>query len=374
MGGGNGTRGRARAGGDEATRGEATPLLIGRTTFTTSNEHRTDVDKKAKIWALTLLAVLVVIFDFGTYLSAAPQIQIFEQIACDRYYRHAGIQAPLQNGTTRPHHPIADTGNIRGPGALDNSTWKDCTIDPVQNEVALVTQLLNTFDQIPSILLAVPFGILADRIGRRPVLLLSIAGGLLEDIFTKLICWFPTVLPLRLVWLTPVLRVLGGGDGVAGSMLFTMVADLFPEDERAEAFYILTAAVLLSDITASPLSAALMQKSPWLPWLIASGLFIVGVIVTVFLLPETLPPTNRGSRDEELAEGSVKGSVAQRLIAFAKTVSKLTSFMFQTSSVSLLLLSFFVASLARQSTAFQLQYVHKRFGWSYARVRVHVIR
>lgn len=38
--------------------------------------------------------------------------------------------------------------------------------------------------------------------------------------------------PLRLVWLTGVLRAPGGGDQLATSLLWTIVADVFDEEER----------------------------------------------------------------------------------------------------------------------------------------------
>lgn len=40
------------------------------------------------------------------------------------------------------------------------------------------------------------------------------------------------VLPLRLVWLTGLFRIIGGGDQVVVSIALVMVADIFSEEER----------------------------------------------------------------------------------------------------------------------------------------------
>lgn len=43
---------------------------------------------------------------------------------------------------------------------------------------------------------------------------------------------FPNVLPLRLIWLAPLLEMIGGGASIGTSDLFTAVADVVPEENR----------------------------------------------------------------------------------------------------------------------------------------------
>ena len=42
------------------------------------------------------------------------------------------------------------------------------------------------------------------------------------------------VLPLRLIWLAPIFKIVGGGDQVVTSAAFVIVADIFTEEERYE--------------------------------------------------------------------------------------------------------------------------------------------
>lgn len=90
-----------------------------------------------------------------------------------------------------------------------------------------------------------------DHWGRKPVMYIGIIGMLLSELWTRLICWlarsiygdsladihlglWSNVLPLRLIWLAPIFKIIGGGDQVVTSAAFVIVADAFTEEERYE--------------------------------------------------------------------------------------------------------------------------------------------
>ncbi|KKY30107.1 putative mfs multidrug [Diaporthe ampelina] len=129
--------------------------------------------------------IMVILMDLAGFFLEAPQTKILEGIICSRHYTAA---------TTTTCEP-------------------DCTVRPVQSELATVTQMLNTFSRLPGVIVAIPLGILGDRYGRRPVLL--------------------------------------------------------------------TACGLLSELVATPLSALLMSRDPWILYFMHSGLT---------LLSGTVPP------------------------------------------------------------------------------------
>ena len=83
-----------------------------------------------------------------------------------------------------------------------------------------------------AIFLTVPYGALSDRTSRRLVVILACIGLVIADGLTKVIVAFPDVFTLRLIWATPIFLVIGGGGGVAGSLVYAILADVFPPAER----------------------------------------------------------------------------------------------------------------------------------------------
>jgi MFS family permease len=82
------------------------------------------------------------------------------------------------------------------------------------------------------ILLAVPYGLLADRIGRKPTILLSIPGFILNVLITGVTLYFSNIFPLRAVWLSALAWLFGGGLVVAAAVIWTMMADVTTEAQR----------------------------------------------------------------------------------------------------------------------------------------------
>lgn len=86
---------------------------------------------------LIILGTILFVLEAGNYISMAPQRAIFEQIVCDGYY------VAFNGGKKR----AADLSVLRGggPDAIDER----CKIEPVQSEVAFVSEWLDTFQMIP---------------------------------------------------------------------------------------------------------------------------------------------------------------------------------------------------------------------------------
>ncbi|RAL15484.1 MFS general substrate transporter [Aspergillus homomorphus CBS 101889] len=323
------------------TQDENAPLLG------TDQVPRTSASSSQKLAVMVTASMLILAMDFGFYLTAAPQTKIFEDIVCRNY------MAALGNP--------ADAVPTEGV----------CKSEPVQSELALVNGWKETSDVLPGILLSVPYGVLADRWGRKPVLLLGILGILLGEIWVRVVCLYPTVLPLRLVWLSGMWRLIGGGDIALSSIALVMVADRFPEDEIATALFRLTSAVIVSEVLATPVSAYLMARDPWLPYVLGLGVAIVGSLCA-FLMPETLTdarskivltttPTNE---EETPSYPARKDSVRQFIKGKMRELRDSTRFIMSSPGVAVCLFALFVTSISKQSTSLLLQYTSKRFHWS----------
>jgi MFS family permease len=133
---------------------ECTPLLPG--------EREALRPERTRI--LIAICTLLIVLDIAGYLAIAPQTKIFQDIICAKYYNETITSFQMDD--------------------------KRCKIEPVQSEIALLNGWKDTLDQLPGIVFAVPWGIAADKFGRKPVLLLGMFGYTLADFWVKIICRF----------------------------------------------------------------------------------------------------------------------------------------------------------------------------------------
>jgi MFS family permease len=171
----------------------------------TSTEPRPERRQIAPRYVLALVCISIITIDFGAALSFAPLIEIYELLICRDFLGH-------------------------NPG--ENNTI--CKSSPVQDELVFLNGWKSTFDQIPGIALGLLYGLVADRIGRKPVVLLALTGLLLQELFIRLFSWWNLLglVPLRAIWVTSLFQLIGGGSGVATSMAYSMIVDSFPPNER----------------------------------------------------------------------------------------------------------------------------------------------
>jgi DHA1 family tetracycline resistance protein-like MFS transporter len=127
-------------------------------------------------------------------------------------------------------------------------------------------------------------GLLSDRIGRRPVLLISL-GGLAVDFL------FMALAP-SLAWLF-LGRVINGMTAASFSTAGAYVADVTPPERRAKTFGWLGSAFSFGFLVGPALGGLLAQHSLRLPFFVAAGLTSINWAYGLFVLPESLSPERR---------------------------------------------------------------------------------
>ncbi|KIH89069.1 hypothetical protein SPBR_07098 [Sporothrix brasiliensis 5110] len=326
----------------------------------------TDNDENAVAGSVTAAhrrRVMIVVFaqvimiDFAAFFLDVPQTSILERIICDRYYNTDGAKSGADNGTI--------------------SVLPDCTAGPVQTELATITQMLNTFNRLPSLFVAIPLGMAADRYGRRPIIILVLVGALLQDAMAKVVLWRPDLFAPRLIWLSSLAGFVGGSDAVASSVVYLVVADVVSPQERAQVFFALTACQKIGEIAGTPLSSLLMYTfSPWTPYLLSTALTLLALAVLLLYLPETLQKTKTvqsvaaSDADEEAEEATNDASSARTKSVTRAIVPKFRPLL--KTNIVAVILAFFVSALGRQATSFLLQYIHQRFNWTYEKASILV--
>ena len=143
-------------------------------------------------------------------------------------------------------------------------------------------------------------GMLSDRYGRRPVMLLSIFGLFIDFL---VLAFAP-----NLVWLL-VGRVFNGVTAASFSTANAYVADITAPENRARYFGIMGSAFGFGFIIGPSLGGLLGEASLRLPFMVAAGLCLINGLYGLFVLPESLTPERR-SASVNWARANPLGSLA----------------------------------------------------------------
>jgi DHA1 family tetracycline resistance protein-like MFS transporter len=180
-------------------------------------------------------------------------------------------------------------------------------------------------------LLAPLLGALSDRYGRRPVILLALAG---MGINYLLLAFAPTLALFALG------RMIAGAFGATFTAAGAYLADITPPEKRAQSFGLIGAAFGFGFITGPALGGILGEFDLRLPFLAAACLSLLDFVFAYFALPESLARENRTPLDWRRANpvgalravgryGSVLGLMGIFVLAvFANRVAEMTWVLF----------------------------------------------
>jgi DHA1 family tetracycline resistance protein-like MFS transporter len=161
---------------------------------------------------------------------------------------------------------------------------------------ATVGILLATYSAMQFVFAPI-LGKLSDRVGRRPVLLVSLIGTSIGFLLMGFAPSMPVgfaVLGMAptLVWLF-VARVI---DGISGGNISTAqayIADVTPPEERSKGMGLIGAAFGLGFIFGPAIGGALSHISPEAPFFFAAAMAAANATALYFLLPESLSAEHR---------------------------------------------------------------------------------
>src|SRR6476469_3814777 len=140
-------------------------------------------------------------------------------------------------------------------------------------------------------------GRLSDRIGRKPVIIMSLCGTAIGSLLTGL---------AGSLWLLFLGRIIDGASGASVSVAQAAVTDVAPPEERARLLGLLGAAFGAGFALGPAIGGLAALVSHRLPFFIAAAIAGVNALVALKRLPETHPrgdhrrstPGNRDSMDD----------------------------------------------------------------------------
>jgi len=147
------------------------------------------------------------------------------------------------------------------------------------------------------------WGVVSDRLGRRTVILVSLAGSTVSYLLLG-VAWSIGMLFLA--------RILAGVAGANIPVAQAYVADVTPVSERARGMGLIGAAFGLGMVIGPALGAGLTLVGPRVPEFFAAGLCLANLGLAAVLLPESLPEGRRRPRQfkHPLSPGSLRAAAA----------------------------------------------------------------
>lgn len=144
------------------------------------------------------------------------------------------------------------------------------------------------------------WGRVSDRVGRRPMLILSLAGSVVFYAVYGLAVTFPVDKAATAIGLMLLSRI---GAGIAGASVGTaaaVIADCTPPERRARGMALIGIA-FGAGFTLGPLIAyfglALFRQQPWGVGALASLLSFVALLIAIFVFQETRRPGNLAAKE-----------------------------------------------------------------------------
>lgn len=157
-------------------------------------------------------------------------------------------------------------------------------------------------------------GRLSDRVGRKPVIVLSLVGTAVGSVVTGL---------AGSMWVLFLGRFLDGASGASIAVAQGAVADIAPPERRAQLLGMLGAAFGVGFVVGPALGGLAALGGPHVPFFVAGAIAAVNAVAALFRLPETRPvAAGSPAHGAPPAERHLRSPVLRRyaLVALMTTV------------------------------------------------------
>ena len=171
-------------------------------------------------------------------------------------------------------------------------------------------------------------GRLSDRVGRKPVLTISILGTAIGFVITG---------AAQAYWVLLLGRIIDGASGGNIATGMACIADVTTKENRSKSMGLIGAAFGIGFMIGPALGGVLGKISTSLPFYVAAGLAFINCALVAARLPETLTPEARERAKQRASVGEVFSQGRGGLIAtiLASQLASVTGFSIMTSLFAL---------------------------------------
>ncbi|KAF2741283.1 hypothetical protein EJ04DRAFT_1471 [Polyplosphaeria fusca] len=306
---------------------------------------------RASIWPLLLLLILT---NMAMSLYTLPLNRVIEKRLCDEHYAH--------------HDPSAINAGETIPEKL-------CKIDEIQKQLAWLQGIMETTFVVCDFIVTIPFSFIAERFGIKAVLWCNLVPRIFMSAWALAVGHLTHVLPTSAILAGPFLATLGG-DCVFNSTIFSLTSSLAKEYvERASYFSYVSSTTYVVAFIGPSVAAFTMVHDLWLPFWINIVLLLLA-IPTINRLPISEKPNQAPANSDEV--DSLLAAQSPRIYSNAferpstpmqsiiSAVRRLVRLVISRRNFQVLLGSFFLTALASSDTKLLVQYISKRYEWTFA--------
>ncbi|KAH5125295.1 hypothetical protein HBH71_005050 [Parastagonospora nodorum] len=316
--------------------------------------------KRHSIWPLIGLLILV---HLSTVLYTLPLNRVIESRLCLEHYK------------------LHEPASIPPDGSIPE---KLCKINEVQRQLAWLQGIMETTLIVCDFMITIPFSFVAEKYGFKVVLWCNMIPRIGLSIWAIVVGHLEFLLPTKAIILGPFLAVLGG-ECVFQSTVFTLTSALAQEYvERAAYFSYISSTSYVVSFLGPTIASFTMSKTLWLPFWINIALLACAFPV-ISMLPEPADSKVRTLASIESTDISAGvgplldeqgGSPSRFSNAFEThlglfqsilhALQKIRALLTGRRNFQVLLVSFFLTALASSDTKLLVQYISKRYEWTFA--------
>lgn len=227
--------------------------------------------------------------------------------------------------------------------------------------------------------MTIPIGFVAERYGRRSVLWLNLVPRVFMLAWAVLVGYFDHALPTNAIVAGPMLSFLGG-DCVFNSITYSLAAGITDDYVlRASYFGYMSSVSYVVNLLGPALASLSMTALLWLPFWLGIALLVTAIPV-IRMLPDHVSSSSSSSSGARKCDDQTQPLLSSPLLKAQdqqQDVPLLASVWerFRTlgavlashpRNFTLMLICFLLASLASSDTKLLVQYISKRYSWTFA--------
>ncbi|OWT43035.1 MFS transporter [Pochonia chlamydosporia 170] len=308
-------------------------------------------DRSFQHLVVSMCVLFLFIVEVSTFIMQPPLQQVMEDRICGEIF---------------PDHELG----------IVSETDSRCKDNRVQKELAMLRSWEVSAEMFVPFFVQIPYGIIADKYGRRPVLFLALFGAVIQTAWVLLVLGMPKTFSVWSMLYGNIAFLIGGGGQMAGAMVWTLLADAIPVARRTSVFYLLYAMILILAVVVNPVAALLLKIDPWIAIWLGFGILIAGLFASL-LVPETLALRQKADSKRPRGasfDGATNVNIAPRktwiqhaVFTMKNDMGHIWRFIFASRSVMILIFAYAINFPIRLNQTFNLlQYMTKRFNWEWS--------